>query len=385
MAPEIALEKISSLKKGQTILDPMCGSGMVLSQAAKHGLMSIGYDLDPLARLISRVGATRIKEEKARNTLAVLLSCCEKDQRKNTVSKLSWIDKDEETFKFVRFWFNLKQEHQLRLLSKYLVVMPVTTDPKILNILKVAVSRLIITKEPKASLARDTAHSRPHRTITSNDFDIFEELPASLNRVLRALHIPDLKTDAKTYLGDARKLTRIKNSSVDAIITSPPYLNAIDYMRGHKLSLVWWGYSLDKLRKIRSSSIGAERMLNSNASELFENLVDRLRLTELDNKNYYMLWRYFVDLTNQTKESARVLKTKGTAMYVIGNSNLKGIYIQNSEMLKTAAELAGLKLTHETTRKILDGRRYLPMQVHSTNALSTRMRTEHIIEFSKAG
>ena len=33
----------------------------------------------------------------------------------------------------------------------------------------------------------------------------------------------------------------MQQGSVDLTVTSPPYLNAIDYLRGHKMSLVWMG------------------------------------------------------------------------------------------------------------------------------------------------
>ena len=271
----------------------------------------------------------------------------------------------------------------MRLLSRHLIVRPICSNSKILDVLKIAVSRLIITKEPKASLARDTAHSRPHRTITTNDFDILSELPGSLNHVLIALQSSSIKANAKAYLGDARKMTRIRDASVDAIITSPPYLNAIDYMRGHRLSLVWWGYSLKKLQRIRAKSIGAERSLDSEASATFIEVAERLKIDQLENKNYRMLWRYFVDLSQQTKESARVLKPNASAMYVIGNSTLRGQYVQNSELLKEAAALSGLETISETARQIPDKRRYLPMTVKSSNPLASRMRTEHIVEFAK--
>ena len=39
-------------------------------------------------------------------------------------------------------------------------------------------------------------------------------------------------------------------------MTSPPYLNAIDYMRTSKFSLVFLGSRLNELRAIRSAAIG---------------------------------------------------------------------------------------------------------------------------------
>ena len=62
-------------------------------------------------------------------------------------------------------------------------------------------------------------------------------------------------------LGDVRDLSRDINGSFDAALTSPPYLNAIDYLRGHRLSLIWFGYPLDELQRIRGRSIGSERSL----------------------------------------------------------------------------------------------------------------------------
>ncbi|MEI2740567.1 MAG: hypothetical protein V9F01_17470 [Chitinophagaceae bacterium] len=67
------------------------------------------------------------------------------------------------------------------------------------------------------------------------------------------------KGKINVQLGDARNLKEVDDKSVSAIITSPPYLNALDYMRGHKLSLVWLGYRIDDLGEVRSNSIGVEK------------------------------------------------------------------------------------------------------------------------------
>ena len=84
---------------------------------------------------------------------------------------------------------------------------------------------------------------------------------------------------------------------IDKVITSPPYLNAIDYMRGNKFSLVWLGYSLSELRKVRSNSIGAERKLDSSPEQV---RIDKI-YTEIfegyaiENKHASMIKRYIND------------------------------------------------------------------------------------------
>ena len=161
---------------------------------------------------------------------------------------------------------------------------------------------MIITKEPKASFARDTAHSRPHRTIRENLFDVFEAIPKSLSHVLTALKPDQIKSDVKSYRGDARKMGRVADESVDCIITSPPYLNAIDYMRGHKLSLVWMGYSVAELRNIRGRSVGAEIVLDGEYDKEFGAFLGNLH-DDIDEKKRRILTRYYSDLCGLTRDA----------------------------------------------------------------------------------
>lgn len=379
MAPEIALGKIQALRAGQTVLDPMSGSGMVLSQAVRGGINAIGVDLDPLAELISRVGATPVNEKEAIAGLQTLLERC---GRSDDIH-LPWVDDDSETSDFIDFWFAPKQKEQLRRLAFNLHVDPIAVSNETLDLIKVALSRLIITKEPKASRARDTAHSRPHRTIVENEFDLLGALPSSLNHVLSALDGSSVKARVTTHLGDARTLSTLDDESIDCIVTSPPYLNAIDYMRGHRMSLVWLGYSLKRLREIRSSAIGAERALNPHLDDGFLALLDELGLSGLESRSKNMLDRYFFDLVKQTGEAFRVLRKGATGTYVIGNSTIRGTYVRNSELLKRAGIIAGFELVGETEREIPNHMRYMPMAVTAGNSLAGRMRTEHIIEFFK--
>lgn len=381
MAPEIALDRIKVHSEGSVILDPMAGSGMVLAQAARSGMKSIGIDLDPLAHLISKVGSSRVSDCEASDGLDMLLRACK--AMRGGRPRLPWIDDHPETQEFIGYWFHEKQNRQLRRLAYHLVHDPVAVRPAVLNVLKIALSRLIVTKEPKASLARDTAHSRPHRTITDNDFDVMDALPASLAHVLVALDAKAIRVSPKVHLGDARNLTMVSSASVDRIITSPPYLNAIDYMRGHRLSLVWLGYSLDELRKIRATSIGAEKAAEADIDDEYDRMLKQLKLGNLSSRNRSMLHRYYMDLQAQTAEAGRVLKRGAIATYVIGNSTINGVYVRNSEILKCAGRNAGLIFLGESERDIPAHRRYMPLPTSGTNSLSTRMRTEHIIEFVK--
>lgn len=63
MAPGLALDSLSSLSRGSSVLDPMTGSGTVVRQATDLGLTAHGFDVDPLAVLMSRVWTTPVRDE----------------------------------------------------------------------------------------------------------------------------------------------------------------------------------------------------------------------------------------------------------------------------------------------------------------------------------
>lgn len=380
MAPEIALEGLKGLPRDSIVLDPMSGSGMVIGTASKQGLASIGYDLDPLACMISRVNGTSLESAKAREYSNRLLEAAQKLE--NSKITLPWIDQDAETQRYIDFWFAEAQQKQLRILSYLLIAKPFISVRSYLDFLRVCVSRLIITKEPKVSLARDTAHSRPHRTITENAFDIFSALPQSVEHVLSALQPGRIRIPAKSFCGDARQMGRIDDCSIDCIVTSPPYLNAIDYMRGHRLSLVWFGYSIAKLRKIRARSVGAERVWQHGEVQGLDIFFSTLH-RDIDENKRRMLRRYFYDLCALTTEANRVLKSNRTATYVIGNSRIKGREIDNAKLLLLAAQRSCFQLCDKYKRKIPENRRYMPLQNSGNTSLLNRMRQEHVMVFKK--
>ena len=89
-----------------------------------------------------------------------------------------------------------------------------------------------------SSLARDTSHSRPHRVADENDFDVYDGFVRSARQLARRLNPQLIRGNAEVRISDARVLDTVDDQSIDLVLTSPPYLNAIDYLRGHRLTLV---------------------------------------------------------------------------------------------------------------------------------------------------
>lgn len=381
MAADIALKELASFPPGSLILDPMAGSGTVLRAAAEQGHEGLGFDLDPLAVLMAKVWTTYIRPEELCD------AACQVTARARSLSSedvsLPWMDEDKETREFVEYWFGSRQRSDLRKLAHVLQ----EADGAVGDALRIALSRTIITKDRGASLARDVSHSRPHRVRDDNDFEVFDQFLRSTRRLAKLLGEKRLPGKVEMRNGDARRLIDVQEALVDGVITSPPYLNAIDYMRGHRMSLVWFGHGVGELRAIRAESIGSERAPSPSADmTLAELLVSPLgSLASLPNDVRRMIDRYVLDLLGMMTELHRVLRLGGKAILVIGNSTLRGVFVKNAAVVAAIAERVGFELVQEAERELPPSRRYLPPPKGSGGSLlEKRMRTETVLTCVRA-
>jgi len=185
---------------------------------------------------------------------------------------------------------------------------------------------------------------------------------------------------------DARNLP-LADESVDLVITSPPYLNAIDYLRGHKLSLVWMGHRVKDIRTLRSQSIGTERLMRTAVDN--EHIQFALKamgdLKKLPERSKGMLSRYAHDMDFVLAEVSRVLKQTGEAVIVVGNSTIRGVFVKNSRALAYLGKVNGLSLSSTRRRQLLENRRYLPPPGKriSGKLLRSRMGEEVVLRFRK--
>ena len=294
---------------------------------------------------------------------------------------LSWVDSDSMTVDFIGFWFAERQRAELRRLAR---VLAYAETGAVTNALRLALSKIIVTKNRGASLARDVSHSRPHRVMLDNDYPVYEGFLRAVRQMAAALASTPPAGNVDIRLGDARSLSWIDDGSIDAVVTSPPYLNAIDYLRGHRLALVWLGYPIAALREIRGMSIGAERIECEREDRTLSMLVSELPdIVSLPKRVQRILLRYRNDLTETMAELGRVLRSSGHGVIVVGNSNLRGVFIDNAKAVTLAAAEAGLMLVARKTRELPASHRYLPPPA-GDGMLSRRMREEVVLTFRHA-
>ena len=386
MAPGLALDVIGESPKPIRILDPMSGSGTVLAVAAAKGHHAIGVDLDPLAVIISRVWTTPVDVKTVRNTAASVLATARASFASLRTRDAYPPNADSETRQFIRYWFDDYARRQLASLAATISTIP---DETVRETLWCVFSRLIITKQSGASLAMDLSHSRPHRKFKRAPAKPFRTFLSAVHRVTtNCIDLIDRPTGrlVQVFEGDARNLDLL-DDSIDLVITSPPYLNAIDYVRCSKFSLVWMGYSIAELRQLRSRSVGAEVGLDPRDHEETRIILSALSLRpELQPRQQAILARYIFDMQLAFHETSRVLANDGRAVYVIGENTLRRTFVPNAKIVEAVADGAGFRCIARRFRELPANRRYLPppSKQAKAGALNNRLRREVILTFQKA-
>ena len=372
MAPSLAKDKLSQFRVGSKILDPMCGSGTTLRHSIEKGHSAVGWDIDPLAVKISRVWCYRYNTKRLhadQNALKLKLN-----KSKNTKCRFS---NCEDTRNFVDYWFAKKQKDDLNRLSLEIE----KTFPKgpRRDFFQIAMSRIIITKFKGASLAWDISHSRPHKKKVENDFDTIPEFFKSVEKMIHQIKNNPCQSNARIYNGDCKKVK--SSEKFDAVITSPPYLNAIDYMRGHKFSLIWMGYTIPELKNIRQKSIGSEK---GDPSLMDKVEIQTIAKTVCKGQKILprvekFLFRYIDDCENLIAKLKKHLTPQGSLIFVVGNSTQYGTRIHNDRIFSLLAKKHGFKLNDKKTRKIPQNARYLP--INDKTQISKRIKTETVLHF----
>lgn len=371
---------------GERVLDPMSGSGTTVLEAMLLGRYGIGVDMDPLALSISKVKISPLDLgelirkgesviEQARFTLRF-----KRRELKTTLAARF----DSSTKKFIDYWFLEKTQLELFALIREIEKI---VDCNIRRFFRIAFSSIIITKSGGVSLAYDLAHTRPHRLSGKVPRPAIDEFEKRVNKNLK--HINKLvwsAGQADLISGNAQTMC-IADNAIDLIITSPPYAsNAIDYMRAHKFSLVWFGHAIDSLSRMRRDYIGGERVQGFEMASLPPHAEDVIsRLSEKDAKKGNVLRRYYTEMTLSLSEMFRVLKPGKGAIVVVGSSMMRGIDSETAICVGEIGKVIGFDLVDIAERKLDRNKRMMPARKNAQpgSQIEERMHKEYIIGFYK--
>jgi len=322
--PQIPLTFIKLFtKEGENILDPMCGCGTTSVEAFLNNRNSIGNDFNPLAALITKVKTTLIDENEFRyfnKKLAIMkryldLDYRRVDERINNLPnrKISKI-------------FNRIVISKLESIREILLEIKEEGHNDLFDLGRVALS--------------STIWSLVENGDGIDVDDLFLKKIKSMQNELRktAIVVRNIPK-VKVICGDARKL-ELETDSTDLIVTSPPYVNALDYYRTHMYNMFWLGMDFDLFRK---HEIGGHSHF----------IINRFRL----------LSEYLGDMLRSMIEMNRVLKKDKLCVIVIGNSSLEYELIESHKFFAEMGKKIRFKPIKTIFRNIDKTRKYTSVDI----------------------
>jgi DNA modification methylase len=175
----------------------------------------------------------------------------------------------------------------------------------------------------------------------------------------------------------------IKDESVDLVVTSPPYANAIDYVRANKFSLAWLGISVADLGRLRNNYIGSETVRRMADAPLTPSTEDVLQsLKALDRKKEAVLRKYYLEMRDALQEMRRVLLPGRHAVIVVGTSTMRGMDVRTPKCLADIARIEGFEIESVLRRSLDRDRRMMPFAKGLTQ-IERRMGTEEVLVLKK--
>ena len=169
------------------------------------------------------------------------------------------------------------------------------------------------------------------------------------NGLVRFSNAVSGKSRAKIIKKDALKIN-LESQSVDFAITSPPYINAINYIRVQRLEYAWLNrFNPEELKMLEVNQMGSDKITADIWKQNLETgvkSIDRIaqKIRENSGRHSYIFSKFYLDFEKNLKEVYRVLKKNKRYCIVIGNNVIKGVFIPNDLLIRDMGERIGFKL-----------------------------------------
>ncbi|MFH1195379.1 MAG: DNA methyltransferase [bacterium] len=384
----------AGIKKGDTVLDPFCGSGTTLVESFLFGANAIGVDINPIAFLLAKAKVKSILlNQEDLNIIRKAFENLKEDKgwQKNKIENYG----NKLDIKYLQKWFPDNNLKKVIFIQEIIQQIPHTTSQLFSNIVLSNLLREFSYQDPTQLRIRRRLDTPPENLIEIFKENLFERIE-SLEK-FQLLNRFELNSKVENYLGDIRTLMKsanLKRNSIDVVVTSPPYATALPYVDTDRLSLFTFGFT-DKssFRKLEETLIGnreitkSKRVLldkelekNFEKSVLPREIIHLLKKIYLLNKNSdvgfrrkniaSLLYKYFIDMHQGINQVSQVLKKNKYAFFVVGNNRTtagnESINIPTDDFIGLIAQENNFKIIEKICMTVQQS-----YMIHSKNSINT--------------
>jgi DNA modification methylase len=196
------------------ILDPFCGVGTTLLTAKQMGLKSIGFDASPLAAFVAEAKTRNYKTEELEKNLEEFskLNPCQIGKFPNKQIRRLFREKNLDDIYF--YYKKIGEITDARTRKLFLLAL-IDTTSRVANVIKIG-----------GSLRKQKKH----------EMEVKKLLLGKIKKMIIDLKQQEEGPEPEVFEADAR-ITKLKENSIGCAITSPPYLNKIEYTSVYKMEL----------------------------------------------------------------------------------------------------------------------------------------------------
>ncbi|MDI6735672.1 MAG: DNA methyltransferase [bacterium] len=339
-------------EEGNLILDPFTGSGTTNIEALLTRRHSVGIDVDPFSRYLSKVKVTPLDEEELQSAQKYLLKLI----LNYKPSKVS--EKDMPVFPYRDNWFNKEIILELAYLKKIINALDTSEDIK--DFFRICFSSIIRS----VSNADDNCTRTVIRKKLNKKVFLADALKKFTEVIL--ISVPKMiEFSQNCPLGisvsfpdtiDARNINY--QGYFDLAVTSPPYANAVDYPRTHQLESYWLGLTIGSLTPLKKKHVGTESVSSNEYKNLHKIGVKEadmvlLKIFQKDPRRSYIAFKYLDDMKINLLEVHKALKKEGRYVVVVGNNKIRSELFESWKYIMELAKDIGFKVENYFASEII--------------------------------
>lgn len=357
---KIVEEIIASHPKSTYVFDPFCGTGTTALTASYFGIKSKTTDINPFLLWLAKAKTREYTKQEINNTREIsqtIISLI----RKQKIEPIN-----PPSIHNIERWWKSDSLNTLTLLQSAIKKMTdINSAEQIL--LQVGFCRSVIQLS-NASFSHQSMSFKDDKQLELGfEDDKLDQFSQNVSFVLLGAEDNPLESVEVLY-GDARELENAVNDKFNLIITSPPYVNRMSYIRELRPYMYWLGYLENgkDAGELDWQAIGGtwgiatsrltdwERPSNYFKSKILNDAINKI--SAVDNKNGKVLSKYvekyFYDIWLHFKELPKILTSESEIHYIVGNSTFYGNLVPAEliyeEMLK---ELGFTSVKSQAIRK----------------------------------
>ncbi|HEX9975303.1 MAG TPA: hypothetical protein VGD14_24840, partial [bacterium] len=309
------------------IFDPFAGSGTVLVQSKLNNCEVYGVELNPLLHFIAR---TKIKTWQLNPDRFLYIS---NNLSNNGAYNAPGFLKSEQHFKPTV----LKNLEKIKSGIDHFDPTSVE-EQSIKDLLLVAFSSILVDSSNLKrspclgySKSKNVQDDAPFLFFAKKNREIFFDLKLLQN------DFKNLDSKSEVYLANSKEFQH--KNSYDLVITSPPYMNGLDYVMNYKIEMGWLGFAENhkQLKKVKDDMVVCDNVSKGLIQE-FHNENQRYTNDWLEEIKYNIkkniekrgsyrrtdmpdiVHKYFDDLYIIMKNVAAAIKQGGRFILVVGDS-----------------------------------------------------------------